>query len=127
MDVIESIIMCVIVFIAGYALGQYHAIDSVTDKIVADPEGFINLIRNAKSPNKEALELHKEKGMIYAFGKNRGFLAQAKDFDSLAQEIRRALPNVDYVINLPQKDFTAEELYDLAKLLKKHVDNTTTN
>jgi len=123
MEIIEPIIMCVIVFIAGYALGQYHAIDTVTDKIVADPEGFINLIRNAKAPNKEPLELHKEKGVIYCFGKNRGFLAQAKDFDSLAREIRRALPNMDYVINLPQKDFTEEELYNLAKLLQKNVDN----
>jgi len=126
MDVIEPIVMCVIVFIAGYALGQYHAIDSVTDKIVADPEGFIDLVRKAKGQDKETLELHRDKGVIYCFGSNKGFLAQAEDLDTLAQRIRQALPDKGYIIPA-QKDFTTDELYNLAKLLQKTVDNTTTN
>ena len=125
MEFIEPIVMCAIVFIVGYMLGQHHAIDTVTDKIIADPEGFVNLVKNAKGERSETLELYKDKGLIYCFGKNKGFLAQAEDIHTLAQRIREALPDSAYFIPA-QKDFTTDELYDLAKLLQKNVDNTTT-
>jgi hypothetical protein len=126
MEIIEPLILIVIVFIIGYMLGQHHAIDTITDKIIADPEGFINLVRNAKSQEQETLELHRDKGVIYCFGSNKGFLAQAEDLDTLAQRIREALPDTGYFIPA-QKDFTTDELYNLAKLLQKNVDNTTTS
>ena len=124
MEFIEPIVMCAIVFIVGYMLGQHHAIDTMTDKIIADPEGFINLVRNCKNQDQETLELRKEKGVIYCFGSNKGFLAQAEDLDTLALRIREALPDTGYFIP-EQKDFTTDELYNLAKLLQKNVDNTT--
>jgi hypothetical protein len=126
MEFIEPIVMCAIVFIVGYMLGQHHAIDTMTDKIIADPEGFINLVRNCKNQDQETLELRRDKGVIYCFGSNKGFLAQAEDLDTLAQRIREVLPDSAYFIP-EQKDFTTDELYDLAKLLQKTVDNTTTN
>jgi hypothetical protein len=126
MEFIEPIVMCAIVFIVGYMLGQHHAIDTMTDKIIADPEGFINLVKNAKNQDQETLELRRDKGVIYCFGSNKGFLAQAEDFDTLAQRIREALPGKSYLIPA-QKDFTTDELYNLAKLLQKNVDNTTTS
>jgi hypothetical protein len=126
MEIIEPLILIVIVFVAGYMLGQHHAIDTVTDKIIEDPEGFINLVRNAKNQDQETLELSRDKGLIYCFGKNKGFLAQAEDFDTLARRIREVLPDSAYFIP-PQKDFTTDELYNLAKLLQKNVDNTTTS
>ena len=125
MEFIEPLILIVIVFIIGYMLGQHHAIDTITDKIIADPEGFINLVKNAKNQYQETLELRRDKGVIYCFGSNKGFLAQAEDFDTLAQRIREALPGKSYLIPA-QKDFTTDELYNLAKLLQKNVDNTTT-
>jgi hypothetical protein len=126
MEIIEPIVMCAIVFIVGYILGQHHAIDNITDKIIEDPEGFVNLVKNAKGEYKETLELRREKGVIYCFGSNKGFLAQAEDLDTLAQRIRKALPNTGYLIPA-QKDFTTDELYNLAKLLQKNVDNATIN
>ena len=126
MEIIEPLILIVIVFIIGYMLGQHHAIDTVTDKIIADPEGFINLVKNAKNQNQETLELRRDKGVIYCFGSNKGFLAQAEDMHTLAQRIRQALPDKAYFIPA-QKDFTTDELYNLAKLLQKNVDNTTTS
>jgi hypothetical protein len=126
MEIIEPLILIVIVFIVGYMLGQHHAIDTITDKIIADPEGFINLVRNAKSQEQETLELRRDKGVIYCFGSNKGFLAQAEDLDTLAQRIQEALPGKSYLIPA-QKDFTTDELYNLAKLLQKNVDNTTTS
>jgi hypothetical protein len=125
MEFIEPLILIVIVFIVGYMLGQHHAIDTITDKIIEDPEGFINLVKNAKNQDQETLELRRDKGVIYCFGSNKGFLAQAEDFDTLAQRIRQALPDSAYFIPA-QKDFTTDELYNLAKLLQKNVDNTTT-
>jgi hypothetical protein len=125
MEFIEPIVMCAIVFVAGYMLGQHHAIDTMTDKIIADPEGFINLVRNCKNQDQETLELRRDKGVIYCFGTNKGFLAQAEDLDTLAQRIQEALPGKSYLIPA-QKDFTTDELYNLAKLLQKNVDNTTT-
>jgi hypothetical protein len=107
-------------------LGQHHAIDTVTDKIIEDPEGFINLVRNCKNQDQETLELRRDKGVIYCFGSNKGFLAQAEDFDTLARRIREVLPDSAYFIPA-QKDFTTDELYNLAKLLQKNVDNTTTS
>jgi membrane-bound lytic murein transglycosylase B len=71
------------------------------------------------------LELRRDKGVIYCFGSNKGFLAQAEDMHTLAQRIRQALPDKAYFIP-EQKDFTTDELYNLAKLLQKNVDNTTT-
>jgi len=121
MEFIEPIVMCAIVFIVGYMLGQHHAIDTMTDKIIADPEGFINLVRNCKNQDQETLELRRDKGVIYCFGSNKGFLAQAEDLDTLAQRIREVLPNSAYFIP-EQKDFTTDELYNLAKLLQKNVD-----
>jgi hypothetical protein len=126
MEFIEPLILIVIVFIIGYMLGQHHAIDTVTDKIIADPEGFINLVKNAKNQNQETLELRRDKGVIYCFGKRHGFLAQAENFETLAQCIQKALPGKSYLIPA-QKDFTTDELYNLAKLLQKNVDNTTTS
>jgi hypothetical protein len=121
MEFIEPIVMCAIVFVAGYMLGQHHAIDTMTDKIIADPEGFINLVRNCKNQDQETLELRRDKGVIYCFGSNKGFLAQAEDLDTLAQRIREVLPDSAYFIP-EQKDFTTDELYNLAKLLQKNVD-----
>jgi len=126
MEIIEPIVMCAIVFVVGYILGQHHAIDTVTDKIIEDPEGFVNLVKNAKGEHKETLELHRDKGVIYCFGRNKGFLAQAEDLYTLALRIREALPNTGYIIPA-QKDFSTDELYNLAKLLQKTVDNTTTS
>jgi hypothetical protein len=122
MEIFEPIILAVIAFIVGYMLGGHHAIDTVTDKIIADPEGFINLVKNAKGENKETLELRRDKGVIYCFGSNKGFLAQAEDLDTLALRIREALPDSAYFIPA-QKDFSTDELYNLAKLLQKTVDN----
>jgi hypothetical protein len=122
---IEPLIMCAIVFVVGYILGQHHAIDNITDKLIEDPEGFVNLIKKAKAVDTETLELRRDKGVIYCFGSNKGFLAQAEDMHTLAQRIRQALPDKAYFIPA-QKDFTTDELYNLAKLLQKNVDNTTT-
>jgi hypothetical protein len=122
---IETVVPLLLVFVAGYMLGGHQAIDTVTDKIIEDPEGFINLVKNAKGEHKETLELRRDKGVIYCFGSNKGFLAQAEDLDTLAQRIREALPDTGYFIP-EQKDFTTDELYNLAKLLQKTVDNTTT-
>ena len=122
---IETVVPLILVFVAGYMLGQHHAIDTVTDKIIEDPEGFINLVKNAKNQDQETLELSRNKGVIYCFGSNKGFLAQAEDFDTLARRIQEALPGKSYLIPA-QKDFTTDELYNLAKLLQKNVDNTTT-
>jgi hypothetical protein len=119
---IETVVPLILVFVAGYMLGGHQAIDTVTDKIIADPEGFINLVKNAKGENKETLELRRDKGVIYCFGSNKGFLAQAEDLDTLALRIREALPNTGYIIPA-QKDFSTDELYNLAKLLQKTVDN----
>jgi len=126
MEIIEPIVMCAIVFVVGYILGQHHAIDNITDKIIEDPEGFVNLIKKAKAADTETLELSRDKGVIYCFGSNKGFLAQAEDLDTLAQRIREALPGKSYLIPA-QKDFTTDELYNLAKLLQKNVDNATIN
>jgi len=126
MEIIEPIVMCAIVFVVGYILGQHHAIDNITDKLIEDPEGFVNLIKKAKAADTETLELHRDKDTIYCFGSNEGFLAQATDMPTLALRIREALPNKGYFIPA-QKDFTTDELYNLAKLLQKNVDNTTTN
>jgi hypothetical protein len=123
---IETVVPLILVFVAGYMLGGHQAIDTVTDKIIEDPEGFVNLVKNAKGERSETLELHKDKGVIYCFGKNKGFLAQAEDMHTLAQRIREALPDSAYFIPA-QKDFTTDELYNLAKLLQKTVDNTTTS
>jgi hypothetical protein len=125
MEIIEPLILIVIVFVAGYMLGQHHAIDTITDNIIADPDGFVNLIKKAKTADTETLELRRDKGVIYCFGSNKGFLAQAEDMHTLAQRIRQALPDKAYFIPA-QKDFTTDELYNLAKLLQKNVDNTTT-
>ena len=122
---IEPLIMCAIVFVVGYILGQHHAIDNITDKLIEDPEGFVNLIKKAKAVDTETLELRRDKGVIYCFGSNKGFLAQAEDMHTLAQRIRQALPDKAYFIPA-QKDFTTDELYNLAKLLQKNVDNSTT-
>jgi len=119
---IETVIPLILVFVAGYMLGGHHAIDTVTDKIIADPEGFVNLVKNAKGEQRETLELHRDKGVIYCFGKEKGFLAQAEDLDTLALRIREALPNSGYFIPA-QKGFSTDELYNLAKLLQKTVDN----
>lgn len=119
---IETVVPLILVFVAGYMLGGHQAIDTVTDKIIEDPEGFINLVKNAKGENKETLELRRDKGVIYCFGSNKGFLAQAEDLDTLALRIREALPNTGYLIPA-QKDFSTDELYSLAKLLQKTVDN----
>jgi hypothetical protein len=122
---IETIIPLTLVFIAGYVLGQHHAIDNITEKLIADPEGFGNLIKKAKAADTETLELHRDKDTIYCFGSNEGFLAQAPDMPTLAQRIQEALPGKSYLIPA-QKDFSTDELYNLAKLLQKNVDNTTT-
>jgi hypothetical protein len=122
---IETVVPLLIVFVAGYMLGQHHAIDNITDKIIEDPEGFVNLIKKAKAADTETLELSRDKGVIYCFGTNKGFLAQAPDMPTLAQRIQEALPGKSYLIPA-QKDFTTDELYNLAKLLQKNVDNTTT-
>ena len=122
---IETVVPLILVFVAGYTLGGHQAIDTVTDKIIEDPEGFVNLVKKAKGEQKETLELRRDNGVIYCFGSNKGFLAQAEDLDTLAQRICEALPNTGYFIPA-QKDFTTDELYNLAKLLQKNVDNTTT-
>ena len=122
MEIFEPIILAAIAFIVGYVLGGHHAIDTVTDKIIEDPEGFVNLVKNAKGEQRETLELHRDKGVIYCFGKEKGFLAQAEDLDTLALRIREALPNSGYFIPA-QKGFSTDELYNLAKLLQKTVDN----
>jgi len=122
MEIFEPIILAAIAFIVGYVLGGHHAIDTVTDKIIEDPEGFVNLVKNAKGEQKETLELHRDNGVIYCFGRNKGFLAQAEDLDTLALGIRQALPNSGYFIPV-QKGFSTDELYNLAKLLQKTVDN----
>ena len=117
MEIIEPIVMCAIVFIVGYVLGQHHAIDTVTDKIIEDPEGFINLVKNAKGANRETLELHRDKDTIYCFGKRHGFLAQANNFQSLAEQVRKQLPDSEFIIPSDQKDFSCDELYEIAKHL----------
>jgi hypothetical protein len=117
MEIIEPLILIVIVFIVGYILGQHHAIDMITDKIIEDPEGFIRLVKNAKNQNQETLELRRDKGVIYCFGKRHGFLAQAENFETLAEQIRRQLPDSEFVIPGDQKDFTQDELYEIAKCL----------
>ena len=122
---IETVVPLLIVFVAGYMLGQHHAIDNITDKIIEDPEGFVNLIKKAKAADTETLELSRDKGVIYCFSTNKGFLAQAPDMPTLAQRIQEALPGKNYLIPA-QKDFSTDELYNLAKLLQKNVDNTTT-
>jgi hypothetical protein len=118
---IETIIPLILVFAAGYVLGQHHSIDTITDNIIADPEGFVNLIKKAKAADTETLELHRDEDTIYCFGTKKGFLAQAPDMPTLALRIRQALPNKGYLIPA-QKDFTTDELYELAKLLEKTID-----
>jgi hypothetical protein len=119
------IIVVFLAFAGGYLYGQYQAIDNMATKITQDPDGFINLLKNmAKTTDRDELEFQRQGNMIYCYGKTYGFIAQSTDFKSLAEQIRRQLPDSEFIIPGDQKGFSTDELYEISKhLVIKSVDN----
>ena len=114
-----------LVFALGYFVGNHHAVEHMTTKISQDPEGFIHLLKNfSKNTNSDELEFQRQGHMIYCYGKEYGFIAQATTFETLARKIREQLPNSEFIIPSDQKDFSTDELYEISKhLIIKSVDN----
>lgn len=125
-----ELIVYLIVFIAGMALGWYRGINSLAKMMLEDPGKFEQLVRDIARVRQEAkleddmkndretvIDIDREQGQYYAYSQKGEFLAQGQDFRSLLESIKGRFPGRSFRINKYNPKLTEEETQRLISSL----------
>ena len=107
-----DILLLVFVFIFGFIFGWFRANKTMLDKLLANPEDMITLLKKYKEvkdeveeTNGEVREIEVHKGMFFLYAKDNGqFLGQGKTIDEALDSVRKRFPGQNFHGHIPAKE-----------------------
>lgn len=117
-----EIIIYLIVFIVGWALGWQRGIHNMTKLMVDEPERFQKIMREIKRMEAEqqldddvennretVIDIDRQQGQYYAYASSGEFLAQGEDFKTMFERIKSRFPGRSFRINKYNAKLTDDE------------------
>lgn len=117
-----EIIIYVIVFVVGVALGYARGVKSVAEVMIDNPDKFREIMKMAKKAREEqqldddmkndretVINVEREQGIYYAYAEGGEFLAQGANFRSMFDTIKKRFPGRTFRINKYNPRLTEEE------------------
>lgn len=124
----EIIIYLIIAFAVGVALGYARGVKTVAEVMIDNPDKFREIMKMAKRAREEqqldddmdngretVIDIDRQDSVYYAYSSQGEFLAQAQDFRTMFDLIKKRFPGRSFRINKYNAKLTEEETQGLIR------------